>query len=68
MENNTTVEETQGVKTTEKRKASASSTVKQFRGAISNLKEAGLVNQKDYETLKVMYEKVVKQFMGEILL
>lgn len=50
------------------RAAGKASTIKSFKGVVKNLQESGLVDKKDYETIKAIYQKVVKQYMGEELL
>lgn len=49
------------------RKVSKSGTVKSLKGVIVNLKLAGLVNTEDEKKLKEIYQKVVKQWVGEDL-
>lgn len=50
------------------RKAGKASTIKSFKTLVKNLQDSGLVDKKNYETLRQMYVKVVKQYMGEELL
>ncbi|WVR22142.1 MAG: hypothetical protein [Malazfec virus 5] len=63
----TTATTTENSKAVE-RKAGKASTIKSFKGVVRNLQESGLVDKKDYETIKALYQKVVKQYMGEELL
>lgn len=50
------------------RKAGKASTLKSWKTLVINLKGLELTTDKDYETIKELYKKAVKQYMGEELL
>lgn len=50
------------------RKAGKASTIKSFKTLVVNLKDSGLVSKTDWEVIKGLYQKTVKQYMGEELL
>lgn len=67
MKNQNNVGEAQGVKAT-KRNASPAGTIKGLKTNIGNAIELRLVNQEDAKKLKELFEKIVKQYMGDVLL
>lgn len=68
MEKQETKVENNEVVNTEKRKAGKSATLSSFKTLVINLEGLGLVNEKDWNTLKEMYNKAKKQYMGDELL
>lgn len=54
--------------TKKKQATSKSYLVRQFGLNVSKLKETGLIDEKDFKTLKEIHEKAVKQYIGYQLL
>lgn len=68
MENQNNVVDAQGAEAKEKRAVSKSQTLKSFQTTVLNLKETGLVNEKDYKALVEIYKKSKLEYLGEDLL